>query len=77
MGDLINAAHCHVNNATVTADGKYIFFVSADPERTWAIYWVSSKIIDKLKKKHLNYKGKARYFPDTDGCQNIPSIVNT
>ncbi len=53
MGDEINAAHCHVNNAEVTPDGKYIFFVSAGPERTWGIYWVSSKIIAELKRKHL------------------------
>jgi len=53
MGNEINEANCHVNNAEVTPDGKYIFFVSAGPDRPWGIYWVSSKIIDELKRKHL------------------------
>jgi ankyrin repeat protein len=37
----------------ISPDGKYLFFVSSRGDKSWGIYWVSSKIIHKLKKKHL------------------------
>ncbi len=37
----------------VTPDGKYIFFVSAGPNRPWGIYWVSAGVLDRLRKEHL------------------------
>ncbi|MGB2697168.1 MAG: ankyrin repeat domain-containing protein [Candidatus Zixiibacteriota bacterium] len=53
LGDEINPEPEN-GSPKVTPDGKYLFFQStAGGERPWGIYWVSSKIIDKLRKENL------------------------
>jgi hypothetical protein len=53
LGDEINSEPEN-GSPRVTPDGKYLFFQSTDGgEKPWGIYWVSSKIIDKLKKENL------------------------
>jgi hypothetical protein len=55
LGENINATG-HDIGAVVTPDGKYIFFGSVGKDRIWGIYWVSAKIIEKLKPKELKSK---------------------
>ena len=52
LGKVINASHEN-GSPRVTADGKYMFFVSAGQGRPWGIYWVSTSFIDRLKAEHL------------------------
>jgi len=52
LGPDINASGEN-GSARVTPDGKYIFFVSSGENRPWGIYWVSSGIIDRLRKERL------------------------
>lgn len=53
LGGVINASHVN-GSPRVTADGKYMFFVSAGRGRPWAIYWVATKFIDSLKSEHVS-----------------------
>jgi ankyrin repeat protein len=57
LGDEINVRGLN-GSPRVTPDGKYIFFVSAGPDRPWGIYWVSAGILGRLKKEHLMEKGE-------------------
>jgi hypothetical protein len=51
MGNMINTSkEDHV--ASLSTDGKYMFFAQGEPER-WDIYWVDAKIIDDLNPDHL------------------------
>jgi ankyrin repeat protein len=52
LGNVINSSHEN-GSPRVTADGKYLFFVSAGQSRPWGIYWVSTSFIDRLKAEHL------------------------
>jgi ankyrin repeat protein len=52
LNDTINASHTN-GTPRVTADGKYMFFVSAGQGRPWGIYWVSTDFIDRLREEHL------------------------
>ena len=52
LGDSINASHVN-GSPRITADGKYMFFVSAGQGRSWGIYWVSTSFIDRLRAEHL------------------------
>lgn len=52
IGPEINASNVN-GSPRVTADGQYLFFVSAGRDRPWGIYWVSADIIDRLKTEHL------------------------
>ena len=51
MGPKINTEH-HDLCASLTPDGKYLFFIS-QRERMNGIYWVDVKIIEELKSKQL------------------------
>ena len=52
MGNKINSPEQdHV--ASLSPDGKYLFFARGAPER-WDIYWVNAKIIEDFKLKELN-----------------------
>ncbi|MFC1547248.1 ankyrin repeat domain-containing protein [Candidatus Neomarinimicrobiota bacterium] len=49
----------HINGSTpcgsprVSGNGKYLFFQSTQgDDRPWGIYWVSAKVLNKLRKKH-------------------------
>ncbi len=48
LGGVINASHVN-GSPRVTADGKYMFFVSAGQGRPWGIYWVSAEFIERLR----------------------------
>ncbi|UCH63130.1 MAG: PD40 domain-containing protein [Fidelibacterota bacterium] len=52
LGERINADRLN-DSPRVTPDGKYIFFVSSGESRPWGIYWVSTNIIDTLRREHL------------------------
>jgi len=53
LGDEINSGAGN-GSPKVSADGKYLFFQSTTGDkRPWGIYWVSTKIIDKLKQEQL------------------------
>ena len=53
LGSAINASHEN-GSPRITADGKYMFFVSAGQGRPWGIYWVSAEFIDRLRAEHLS-----------------------
>jgi ankyrin repeat protein len=53
LGNDINASHVN-GSPRITADGKYMFFVSAGQGRPWGIYWVSTGFIDRLRSEHLS-----------------------
>lgn len=53
LGSTINASHEN-GCPRVTADGKYLFFVSSGKGRPWGIYWVSAGVIDSLREEHLD-----------------------
>ncbi len=48
LGGVINASHVN-GSPRITADGKYMFFVSAGQGRPWGIYWVSAEFIKRLR----------------------------
>lgn len=50
MGDSINSTQ-EEHVASLSPDGKYLFFARGDPE-SWDIYWVSIEIIEDLKPDH-------------------------
>ncbi len=52
LGDEVNVRGLN-GSPRVTPDGKYIFFVSAGPNRPWGIYWVSAGVLERLKEEHL------------------------
>ncbi|MFH1336814.1 MAG: ankyrin repeat domain-containing protein [Candidatus Zixiibacteriota bacterium] len=52
LGSDINASHVN-GSPRITADGKYMFFVSAGQGRPWGIYWVSAGFINRLKAEHI------------------------
>ena len=53
LGDEINSEP-EIGSPRVTPDGKYLFFQgTGEGERPWGIYWVSSRIIDKLKRENF------------------------
>jgi len=53
LGGIINASHVN-GSPRVTADGKYMFFLSAGQGRPWGIYWVSTDFINRLRIEHLS-----------------------
>ncbi len=52
LGGTINASHVN-GSPRVTADGKYLFFVSAGQGRPWGIYWVSAEFVERLRREHV------------------------
>lgn len=52
LGSVINASHEN-GSPRITADGKYMFFLSAGNNRPWGIYWVSAGFIERLKAEHI------------------------
>lgn len=48
LGGVINASHVN-GSPRITADGRYMFFVSAGQGRPWGIYWVSAEFIERLR----------------------------
>jgi len=48
LGGVINASHVN-GSPRITADGKYMFFVSAGRGRPWGIYWVSAGFVERLR----------------------------
>ena len=51
MGEGINSPESDYS-ATVTADGKYIFFSSRrNPDKNADIYWFDSKYVEELKRR--------------------------
>jgi hypothetical protein len=55
LGEPINT-WAHERFPTVSPDGKYLFFTRWTKENTYDVFWVSSKIIDELKKEVFNSK---------------------
>lgn len=53
LGNDINASHEN-GSPRITADGRYMFFVSAGQGRSWGIYWVSARFIERLRAEHLS-----------------------
>ncbi len=51
LGGDINASRVN-GSPRVTADGKYMFFVSAGQGRPWGIYWVSADFINRLRAEY-------------------------
>ena len=49
MGNAINTSQ-EEHVASLSPDGKYLFFARGEPER-WNIYWVDAKIIQKYRPK--------------------------
>jgi Tol biopolymer transport system component len=53
MGGLINTA-TQETYPTVSPDGKYLFFTRYTNEKSsMDVYWVSAKIIDRLRKNSM------------------------
>ena len=48
LGGVINGSHEN-GSPRITADGKYMFFLSAGRGRPWGIYWVSTDFISRLR----------------------------
>lgn len=55
MGIEINTQQGSENCPAVSPDGKYFFFNRYEPEKEMGnMYWVSAKVITRIKKKHDN-----------------------
>jgi ankyrin repeat protein len=53
LGDDINGS-TPCGSPRISGNGKYLFFQSAQgDDRPWGIYWVSAKILKKLKRAHI------------------------
>lgn len=52
LGKTINSGGEAILCPTVTPDGRFIFFTRLQQDGTGHVYWVSSKIIDVLKKNN-------------------------
>ena len=52
LGNIINGSHLN-GSPRITADGKYLFFLSAGQGRPWGIYWVSTDFIGELRLMHI------------------------
>ena len=55
MGDRINTSG-QERFPSISPDGKYMFFTRSDGNNQHDVYWVSSKIIENIKKEVLNSK---------------------
>jgi Tol biopolymer transport system component len=53
LGDTINASGEN-GSPRISADGKYMFFVSSGKGRPWGIYWVSAGFIDRLRSEYIS-----------------------
>jgi len=51
LGSVINASHVN-GSPRVTADGKFMFFVSAGQGRPWGIYWISTGFMNGLRREY-------------------------
>ena len=65
-GSGINIPGWHQSTPSLSPDGKYLFFSRHNPTRTiWDIYWISSKIIAKIKAKVFQQMDGINYFGQT------------
>ena len=52
-GAKVNNSTAHHSNPSLSPDGKYLFFRRHESDTIMDIYWVSTRILEKLKKKAL------------------------
>lgn len=65
MGERINSGS-HESSASISPDGKYVFFVSFK-NGNGDVYWVSAKIIDELRPDELRVKKSAKRVHSLNG----------
>jgi hypothetical protein len=56
-GAQINDNSSHHMNPSLSPDGKFLFFARHEKETIMDIYWVSTKVIDDIKREVFNPKG--------------------
>lgn len=60
-GAKVNNTTAHHSNPSLSPDGKYLFFRRHEADTIMDVYWVSTQIIKKLKKKALHEYSSQRF----------------
>lgn len=66
-GAKVNNTTAHHSNPSLSPDGKYLFFRRHEADTVMDVYWVSAKIIDKLRTKAMQDYSTQEYISNYIG----------